>query len=117
MKEKEYKFRSNELETQIPHLAEKEITEFSIHDKKLSCDKTSLLRIMRLAAKKASDVYFSFLIDASAIDREIVGALQNLFCSIDIPLRPIEKGGKLLFDKKFFANEKIVVSLQANLKA
>lgn len=105
MKEKEYKFRSNEIETQIPHLAEKGITEFSIHDEKLSCDKTSLLRIMRLAAKKASDVYFSFLIDASAIDREIVGALQNLFCSIDIPLRPIEKGGKLLFDKKFFANK------------
>ena len=105
MKEKEYKFRSNELETQIPHLTEKGITEFSIHDEKLSCDKTSLLRIMRLAAKKASDVYFSFLIDASAIDREIVGALQNLFCSIDIPLRPIENGGKLLFDKKFFANK------------
>lgn len=105
MKEKEYKFRSNEIETQIPHLAEKGITEFSIHDEKLSCDKTSLLRIMRLAAKKAPDVYFSFLIDAGTIDREIVGALQNLFCSIDIPLRPIEKGGKLLFDKKFFANK------------
>ena len=105
MKEKEYKFRSNEIETQIPHLTEKGITEFSIHDEKLSCDKTSLLRIMRLAAKKAPDVYFSFLIDASAIDREVVAVLQNLFCSIDIPLRPIEKGGKLLFDKKFFANK------------
>ncbi|WP_027729278.1 hypothetical protein [Treponema sp. C6A8] len=105
MKEKEYKFRSNEIETQIPHLAEKGITEFSIHDEKLSCDKTSLLRIMRLAAKKAPDVYFSFLIDAGTIDRELVGALQNLFCSIDIPLRPVEKGGKLLFDKKFFANK------------
>ena len=101
----EYKFSSNEIEAQIPHLSEKGITEFSIHDEKLSCDKTSLLKIMRLAAKKAPDVYFSFLIQASCIDREVVVALQNLFCSIDIPLRPLEKGGKLLFDKKFFANK------------
>lgn len=105
MKEKEYKFTTGEIEAQIPHLAEKEITEFSIHDEALSRDKKALLKLIRLAGQKAPDVYFSFLIDASCVDSELVGALQNLFCSIDIPLKPLQKGGKLLFDKKFYAGK------------
>ena len=60
---------------------------------------------MKLAANKAPEVYFSFYIEASAIDREIIAVLQNLFCSIDIPLRPAFKNGKLLFDKKFYAGK------------
>ena len=105
MKEKEYKFSTNEIEAQIPHLAEKGITEFSIHDSKLANDKAALLRIIRLAEKKAPDVYFSFYVAASSVDRELVSALQNLFCSIDIPLEPLNKNGKLLFDKKFYAGK------------
>ena len=101
----EYKFSTNQIESQIPLLTQKGITEFSIHDEKLSRDKNHLLKLMRLAAKKAPDVYFSFLIDAVSIDREVIAALQELFCSIDIPLNPLQKGGKLLFDKKFYANK------------
>ena len=105
MKEKEYKFSTNQIESQIPLLSQKGITEFSVHDEKLASDKNSLLKLMKLAATKAAEVYFSFYIEASAIDREIIAALQNLFCSIDIPLRPAFKNGKLLFDKKFYAGK------------
>lgn len=101
----EYKFSTNQIESQIPLLTQKGITEFSIHDENLAGDKNQLLKLMRLAAKKAGDVYFSFLINASCIDREVIAALQNLFCSIDIPLNPLEKGGKILFDKKYYANK------------
>lgn len=101
----EYKFKTNEIEGQIPLLGKKGITEFSVHDEKLAADKGRLLKIIRLAASKAPDVYFSFLIEAAVIDRELCGALQELFCSVDIPVRCMEKGGKLLFDKKFYAGK------------
>ena len=105
MKEKEYKFSTNQIESQIPLLSQKGITEFSVHDEKLASDKNSLLKLMKLAANKAPEVYFSFYIEASAIDSEIIAALQNLFCSIDIPFKPAFKNGKLLFDKKFYAGK------------
>ena len=105
MKPKEYNFKTSEIEQQIPFLSEKGITEFSIHDEKLASDKNALLKLVRLAAKKAPEVYFSFYVEASCIDRESISAFQSLFCSIDIPLRAAEKNGKLLFDKKFYASK------------
>jgi len=101
----EYKFNTNDLEKQIPQLSKKGITEFSIHDENLAKDKRRLIKIINLAEKTAPEIYYSFLVDASIIDRELVAALMNLFCSIDIPLECVEKGGKILFDKKFYANK------------
>ncbi|WP_022931080.1 hypothetical protein [Treponema bryantii] len=101
----EYKFTSQELESQIATLSQKGITELSITDEKVSHDKNRLLRLMKLIAQHASEVFVSFLVDASLIDREVISAAQNIFCSFDIPLECSEKGGHLLFDKKFYANK------------
>ena len=100
---KEFKFKAEELESQIASLSQKGITELSVTDEKVAHDKNKLLRLMKLIAQHAPEVFVSFLADASLIDREVISAAQNIFCSFDIPLECSEKGGKLLFDKKFYA--------------
>ena len=102
---KEYKFKAEELESQIASLSQKGITELSVTDEKVAHDKNKLLRLMKLIAQHAPEVFVSFLVDASLIDREVISAAQNIFCSFDIPLECSEKGGHLLFDKKFYANK------------
>ena len=102
---KEYKFTSQELESQIATLSKKGITELSVTDEKIAHDKNKLLRLMKLIAQYAPEVFVSFLADASIIDREVISAASNLFCAFDIPLECTQKGGHLLFDKKFYANK------------
>ncbi len=100
---KEYKFTSSELESQIATFAEKGITEFSIHDPALAKDKRRILKIINLVAQHAPEVFVSILIDASCLDREVAAAATQIFCSFDIPLECTAKGDKLLFDKKFYS--------------
>ena len=102
---KEYKFKSQELETQIETLTQKGITEFSIHDASVAKDKKRLIKIINLVARFAPDVFVSILADASVIDREVAAAATQIFCSFDIPLQVESKGGKLLFDKKFYSGK------------
>ena len=102
---KEYKFTSAEFESQIPTFKSKGITEFAIHDSAVANDKQKILKIIRLIEKNVPDVFVSILINAASLDREVISAAQNIFCSFDIPLDCTDKGGKLLFDKKFYANK------------
>ncbi len=101
----EYKFTSAEFESQIPTFKQKGITEFAIHDSALANDKQRILKILKLIERNVPDVFVSILINAATLDREVIAAASNLFCSFDIPLECSEKGGHLLFDKKFYANK------------
>lgn len=101
----EYRFKSQEIESQIPNLVSKNITEFSIHDEALAKDKRRVLKILGLLEQHAPFVFVSFLIDASILDREVINAASKIYISFDIPLRCTSKGGKILFDKKFYANK------------
>lgn len=103
--EKEYKFSSSEIESQIGHLTEKEITEFSIHDDSIAKDKRRVLKILNLVAQQAPAVFLTIRVKAEVIDREVALAAAQIFCSFDIPLECTEKGGKVLFDKKFYASK------------
>ncbi len=103
--QKQYQFSSEQLESQIPHLQEKGITEFSVHDEKIAVNKKRIIQLIDLFAEYAPELYVSFLIDASVVDKELVSAAEKIFCSFDIPLKATEKGGKLLFDKKFYSNK------------
>ena len=101
----QYQFSSEQLESQIPHLQEKGITEFSVHDEKIAVNKKRIIELIDLFAEYAPDIYVSFLIDASVVDKELVSAAEKIFCSFDIPLKVSQKGEKLLFDKKFYSNK------------
>jgi len=103
--QKHYQFSSEQLESQIPHLKEKGITEFSLHDEKLAANKKRIINLIDLFAEYAPDIYVSFLIEASIIDKEFISSAQKIFSSFDIPLRGEEKGEKLLFDKKFYSSK------------
>ena len=103
--DKQYQFAVKDLETQIENLKKKDVTEFTLHDASVSKDKRQLLKIINLFAQKAPDLYLNLLIDASVIDKEVALAATQIFCSFDIPLECENKGGKLLFDKKFYANK------------
>lgn len=101
----EYQFTGAEIESQIPALVSKKITEFSIHDQNIASDKKRVLKILSLLKEHAPDVFVSFYIEASVLDREVIAASDGLFISFDIPLRCTSKGGKILFDKKYYANK------------
>ena len=94
-----------DYESQIPHLVEKGITEFTIHDRAISKDKKRILGLIKLLAVHAPEVFTSILIDASVIDNQVVAAASEIYCSFEIPLNCIEKGGKLLFDKKYYGKK------------
>lgn len=106
----EYNFSSSEIESQIAHLSEKGITEFSVHDDSISRDKRRVLKILNLVAQQAPEVFLTIRVNAQIIDREVAAAATQLFCSFDIPLECTEKGGKILFDKKFYANKARVLN-------
>ncbi|MCR4743411.1 MAG: hypothetical protein K5866_11150 [Treponema sp.] len=102
---KEYNFKSEEIESQIEALSEKGITEFTIHDQAIAKDKKRLIKIINLIERYAPELYVNIYVDASVIDRDLVSAASKLFLSFDIPLDCQEKGGKILFDKKYYSNK------------
>lgn len=102
---KEYKFKVAELESQLPQLLKDGVTEISVYDTTVSGDKKKILSLFKLIAQKAPDLFISILIEPSVIDKEIASAASQLFCSFDIPLAPLLKGDKLLFDKKYLAGK------------
>lgn len=100
-----YKFSIADFESQIDNLIKNKVTEISIYDEKVAKDKKLLLKVLSLIYSKMPDVFVSVLADASVIDREVLAVAANVFCAFDIPLVCSQKGGKLLFDKKFYASK------------
>lgn len=103
--EKQYKFKIEDLNTQINTLIKNGVTELIITDEKVSRDKKTLLKVINLVAQNAPDMFVSILVDAAVIDKEVCAAATQVFISFDIPLECETKGGKILFDKKFYANK------------
>jgi hypothetical protein len=55
------------------------------------------------AARKAPDVFFTIPLEASVLDMDVAKAASALYCTLELPLYGISKGGTYLFDKKFYA--------------
>ena len=102
--------KTEDFETQLPVLIKNGVTELTIVDENLSKNKKRILKIINLLAQKAPDLFVSILVDASVIDREVAAAATQIFISFDIPLVCQTKGGKILFDKKFYANKARVLN-------
>jgi hypothetical protein len=89
------------------------ITELSITDEKFSQDAGAVLKLAAEIKKYAPELFVSILISPQIISQNLVNALSEIFCSIEIPFRGTEKNGTLLFDKKFFSSRaKILNSAQ-----
>lgn len=90
---------------ELPHFTERGITELSIHDEKLSRDRNSLAKICQAIQQNAPDLFVSLKIDISAIDKNLVNELLNIYCSLEIPITGTEKNGTLLLDKKLYSSK------------
>ena len=104
MKQGEYNFDLSNLDSELASFSKKGITEFALHDERFSSDKKALAEFMRKAARLAPEVYYSIPIKAEILDAEIVGLLQELFCSVDVIMRG-ELGKKYFLDKKLFSKK------------
>lgn len=102
---KEYKFSLEELESQIGSLSQKQITELCVNDSKIASDKNRLISLIKKIQAQAPDVFVSFCVKAQVLDRDVINAASQIFCSFEIPLECTQKGDKVLFDKKFYANK------------
>lgn len=100
-----YTFKVSDLDSQIDSLVKKGVTELYINDENVSKNKNQLIKLLKLVQNKAPQLFISIVVNASVIDKEIVMIASQLFCSFEIPLEIHEKGGKILFDKKFYANK------------
>lgn len=105
METKEYTFSTNKILDELPTFASRGITEFTIHDEKISGDKKTLLSLLGAIAEKAPAVFFTIPLQVSVIDNAVIAAAQKVFCTLDIPLSGTVKGETLLFDKKLFSNK------------
>ena len=100
----EYSFDLKNLDADLASFAQKGVTEFALHDPRFSNDKKALAEFLKKAARHIPDVYISIPASAQVIDAEVVGLLQNLFCSVDIFMRG--DAGKVFFlDKKLFSKK------------
>lgn len=103
----QYNFTTNEIESSsiIDRLNELKITEFYLHDEKISKNKNTIIKIIRQLENSSQNIFVSFLVDAKIIDREFINLAENSFVSFDIPICFEEKNGKILFDKKLYASK------------
>ena len=99
-----FSFDLKNLDADLASLSQKGVTEFALHDDRFSNDKRALAEFLKKAARLVPDVYISIPASAQVIDAEIVGLLQNLFCSLDIFMHG-EPGKKFFLDKKLFSKK------------
>ncbi len=90
---------------QLPTFAERGVTEFSLHDPALAKDHDGLIKVLKAVKKHCPDLFLMLQIDVNVIDQALVSQLQDIYCSLEIPLCGTEKNGTLLFDKKRFASK------------
>ena len=99
--EKQFSFTSEELEKQLKKCRENGITELTVHDTVISRDKPRLLSFLKAVQRDAPDVFVSIKILPSIIDMEVVRALCNIRCSIEMDFELTSRG----FDKKLYAKK------------
>ena len=105
MSRNEIQFSSEELTDQIDSFSSRGITELVVHDKKIASDREALIKLCRTVAERADGLFVSIPVEVRVIDGSLIQAMQEIYCSLEIPLKPSVKGSVLLFDKKLFSSK------------
>ena len=103
MTDKEFEFTTENILSQIPHLNDQGINELTIHDRSFASSKPLILKVLQAVKKYNPQLFLSFPIEVSLIDKDIIKLCSELYTSIDIPLIGNERNGTLLFDKKLYS--------------
>lgn len=101
--EKSYTFKTAQIEKELESFAEKGITEFTLQDESILNHKGKLLKFLQMVSEKAPELFLVLPVNADVLDLDVCKACCTLFCTIEISLNGISKGGSYLFDKKFFS--------------
>ncbi len=84
MKTKEYHFKSGDLLQQVDSFAEKGVLQVIVDDPLLTSNKEKFLQLLVAIPEKAPSVFFQFYIDPSILDKEIICAFADIFCSLHL---------------------------------
>ena len=101
--DKSIKFNSSNLESSLSTFASQGITEFTMQDESILSHKGKLLHFLEVFREKAGDVFLTLPVSASVLDMDVCKACAELYCSLEIPLEGLSRGGSYLFDKKFYS--------------
>ncbi len=101
---KDFEFDLHDLDSQLASFASRGITEFAVHDRKISSEKGALCNFLKKAAEYIPDVYITIPVSAGLIDNEVLALAQKLFCSLDIFLTASS------FDKKLFTKKAAILN-------
>ncbi|MGN0728921.1 hypothetical protein [Treponema sp.] len=89
----------------LPSFQSMGITELSVSDQNFSHDKAGILKLAAMIKNHCPELFVSLLAAPEVLDRTVVQELQELYCSLEIPLCGEEKNGNLLFDKKLYSQK------------
>jgi hypothetical protein len=104
VKEKEYEFNAEEIESKLTEFASMGITELSVHDELLANDRGRVLRLMKSVQKNYPDLLLTMRIEAPVFDRDVCRLAAEINCTIDMPFHPVSNDGKTcMLDKKMYA--------------
>ncbi|MBP5283969.1 MAG: hypothetical protein J6Y93_04830, partial [Treponema sp.] len=91
-----YQYKSSELESSLATFAGRGITEFTLQDELILSHKGKLLHFLQAFREKAGDVFLTLPVKAEILDMDVCKACSELYCTLEIPLSGIEKGGSFL---------------------
>lgn len=103
--EKTKDFSLDQVFSKLPSFTEEGITELALSDEKLAGSRNLLSKLVSEVRTHCPDLFVSIRINASVLDARLVGELQEIYCSLEIPLVCSEKNGTLLFDKKLYSSK------------
>lgn len=111
MDKTEFYFNGENLEEEMRSFSERKITELFVHDTKLASDKKALVHFLSAAIREIPDVFVNIKINAVLLDSEVICLLQELFCSVEIPMTEsastaAESSGRPeFFDRRLFSKK------------
>lgn len=105
MAKNEFEFSTEAILKELPDFSRRGITELTVHDPKVSGDRTLLEKLLNAVKKNAPDIFISIPVQAKILDAKLINLLSQLNCSLEIPFEGTEKNGNLLFDKKLYSSK------------
>ena len=99
--EKQFQFKTGEIESQLKSCASKGITEISLHDDVFANDKAKLIHFVKAVMRDAPNLFVSVKVNPKIVDMEIISAFSNINSSVEMDFLLTEKG----FDKKLYSRK------------
>lgn len=98
-------FSVKEIFDSLPEFSQQGITELSVSDKSFSHDRDALLSLASAVKRHCPQLFVSVLVSPEILDRTLINALEEICCSLEIPLTGTQRNGTLLLDKKFYSSK------------